>query len=292
MKRILLMIMLLTAVLACNAQICYKIEGQGLSKPSYVFGTHHMAPLSVIDSVPGCRKAFNNADLVVGEINLASQNILKLLKLAKYMAAPQDSTLSKLYTPEEFDRIKAVADQYGVTKTATIHALDGMKPMTVNALLTVAIMKQVMPEFKEDQQLDTYFQLQGKQLKKKIFGLETPEFQAKLLYCSTPIAIQASQLLKLVDNPEANIENAKKLNAAYFAQDLDALYNLMVEESADEQAFVEQLVNVRNADWLTKLPEQMQKGSAFIAVGAMHLPGEKGILEGLRRMGYTVTPMK
>ncbi len=35
----------------------------------------------------------------------------------------------------------------------------------------------------------------------------------------------------------------------------------------------------------------MNQGSSFIAVGALHLPGEKGVVEGLRRLGYTIEPV-
>ena len=61
------------AVLFCistSAQIFYKVEGNGLKNPSYIFGTHHLAPLSVIDEVPGCRDAYKSASQVVGEIDM------------------------------------------------------------------------------------------------------------------------------------------------------------------------------------------------------------------------------
>ena len=52
------------------------------------------------------------------------------------------------------------------------------------------------------------------------------------------------------------------------------------------------LVDNRNADWLTKMPEIMKKAPTFFVVGALHLPGEKGVLQLLKNAGYTVEPVK
>ena len=52
------------------------------------------------------------------------------------------------------------------------------------------------------------------------------------------------------------------------------------------------LLDKRNADWLTKLPAIFKEGPTFVAVGALHLAGDKGIVEGLRKLGYNVSPVK
>ena len=69
MKKILtsLFLVAITAI-SCNAQLLWKISGNGLEKPSYLFGTHHIAPISVLDSVPGFNNAFASADKVYGEL--------------------------------------------------------------------------------------------------------------------------------------------------------------------------------------------------------------------------------
>ena len=62
MKRITLALAALIITIGANAQLLWKISGNGLTKPSYLFGTHHVAPLSVIDSVPGLMDALAAAD--------------------------------------------------------------------------------------------------------------------------------------------------------------------------------------------------------------------------------------
>lgn len=69
MKKFLTSILLvaLTAI-SSNAQLLWKISGNGLEKPSYLFGTHHVAPISVLDSVPGFNEALSSAEKVYGEL--------------------------------------------------------------------------------------------------------------------------------------------------------------------------------------------------------------------------------
>ncbi len=96
------------AVLFCistSAQIFYKVEGNGLKNPSYIFGTHHLAPLSVIDEVPGCRDAYKSASQVVGEIDMTVNQMELASKIQRYMIAPADSTLSRVISREDFGRI-------------------------------------------------------------------------------------------------------------------------------------------------------------------------------------------
>lgn len=75
LKSIIASLLLLAAVPA-SAQILYKVEGNGLTAPSYIFGTHHLAPLSVIEKT-GADKCFKEASQVVGEIDM-TQDQMKL----------------------------------------------------------------------------------------------------------------------------------------------------------------------------------------------------------------------
>lgn len=56
MKRILFSAFLLfVALIGIQAQLLWKISGNGLSKPSYIIGTYHLAPASFADSIPGLK---------------------------------------------------------------------------------------------------------------------------------------------------------------------------------------------------------------------------------------------
>ena len=168
--------------------------------------------------------------------------------------------------------------------------LEPMKPMVVTTMVTVGITAKEVPDFNPAEQLDTWFQASGKKDGKKIIPLETAEQQAALLFNFTPISLQAEALTELLNEPEKSVENARKLTQAYMKQDLNAMLELSQQED-EHPEFMEALLDKRNADWLTKLPAIFNDGSTFVAVGALHLAGDKGVVEGLRKLGYTVTPV-
>lgn len=288
-RKTLLASLLLAFAGSASAQVLYKIEGNGLAAPSYLFGTHHLAPLSKIEEF-GASQPFKDASMVVGEIDMTADQMQLAAAMQPHMMAPADSTLSKIISPEDYTAISKEFENWAPMPGMTLQALDMLKPMAITSMVTVNMVSKDMPGFNPAEQLDSWFQKQGKEEGKKIMPLETVEFQASLLFDSTPIAYQADALVELLKDPAKAMEQTKALNKAYNDQDLKAMLSL--SEAEDEHPeFMIALLDRRNADWLTKLPDIMKQGSAFIAVGALHLAGDKGIVEGLRKLGYTVTPL-
>lgn len=272
-----------------SAQVLYKVEGNGMASPSYLFGTHHLAPLSKIDEF-GARTPFEAASQVAGEIDMTIDQMQLAAIMQPHMMAPVDSTLTKVISPEDFTVISKEFEKWAPMQGMQLQMLDMMKPMAVTSMVTVGMVAKDMPDYNPAEQLDTYFQAQGKNDGKKIVPLETADFQATVLFDSTPIAYQAEALVELLKDPAKAMEQAKELNEAYNNQDLDAMLK-MTEAEDEHPEFMIALLDRRNANWLTKLPDIMKEGSTFVAVGALHLAGEKGLVEGLRKLGYTVTPL-
>ena len=71
MKKILGILLFICVALNSNAQLLWKISGNGLEKPSYIFGTHHLAPLSIKDSIAGMPQAINETSQVYGEVMMS-----------------------------------------------------------------------------------------------------------------------------------------------------------------------------------------------------------------------------
>ena len=82
------------------------------------------------------------------------------------------------------------------------------------------------------------------------------------------------------------------LTSAFYAQNLETLKQVMDRklggkcDSTPEEE--DQLIYNRNADWVAKMPDIMASKPTFFAVGAAHLPGDKGVLQLLRNAGYTI----
>ncbi len=66
----------------------------------------------------------------------------------------------------------------------------------------------------------------------------------------------------------------------------------MVESDAGMSGFTDILLYHRNLNWVKKLNELLPAKALVIAVGAGHLPGEKGVINLLRQYGYKVTPVE
>ena len=280
---------LLISGFSASSQVVYKVEGNGLKEPSYLFGTHHLAPVSVAGDF-GATDLFNKASQVVGEIDMTQDQMQMQMAMQPYMMAPADSTLSKVLPKDEYDSLNESFKKWAPMPGLDLSMLEPMKPMVVTTMVTVGITAKEVPDFNPAEQLDTWFQASGKKDGKKIIPLETAEQQAALLFNFTPISLQAEALTELLNEPEKSVENARKLTQAYMKQDLNAMLELSQQED-EHPEFMEALLDKRNADWLTKLPAIFNDGSTFVAVGALHLAGDKGVVEGLRKLGYTVTPV-
>lgn len=280
---------LLLFSLPMSAQVLYKVEGSGLKQPSFIFGTHHLAPTSVIADF-GADKPFENVSIVVGEIDMTQNPMEMQMAMQPHMMAPADSTLTKVLPAEKMPALNEEFKKWAPMPGMELAMLDPMKPMVVTTMVTVGITADAIPGYNPNEQLDTWFQKTGAEKGKKIVALETADQQAALLFDFTPISLQEEALVELLSDPKKSVENARILTKAYMEQDLDAMMELSQKED-DHPEFMEALLDKRNADWLTKLPSIFNEGSAFVAVGALHLPGEKGVLEGLRKLGYTVTPL-
>ncbi|MGL5731389.1 MAG: TraB/GumN family protein, partial [Bacteroidales bacterium] len=115
--------------------------------------------------------------------------------------------------------------------------------------------------------------------------------QMNLLF-GVSITEQAKTLAALLDHYDQLDKYAQIMNDAYMAQDLNKLFNIMSdEEFGANKAELERILFARNRNWNEQLRNILPKNEPiFIGVGAGHLPGEEGIIELIRKQGYTVEP--
>lgn len=291
MKKIILSLATLIIALSGNAQILYKVSGNGAKGDSYVMGTHHLAPISILDSLESFNSAINSVDAVYGEIDQSEMNSPQTQqKMMMAAMAPTDSTLSKVFTKEQFDSIDNVLKKYSGGQ-ATLNMLEPMKPMLVGQQLTILMNLQVIPNFNPMQLLDSHVQTLGAQAGKGTFGLENIDFQINVLF-GDPISKQAEDLLETIRKEEKMKSFSLDLYNAYMIQDIEKVRQLMIDpnlglEPEDEA----KMLTNRNVNWVNQLKTILPQKSVFVCVGAGHLPGENGVLNLLRQAGYTITPV-
>ena len=300
MKKITSALLLLLLSVGVQAQLLWKISGNGLQKPSYIIGTYHLAPVSFTDSIKGLKEAMASTEQVYGEIVTA--DMMKPENLAKMQAAmmlPDGQTLDKLYTADEMTRINAMIKSImGVDMSNPIvsQQLGKMTPQALQTQLAVLIYLKKHPSFNPNEGFDNYFQKEATAKGKPVGGLETFDLQMDVLFNSMTLERQKQLLLCLADNLEFAEEQTENVIKAFFTQDLDGIEKAMdakmnntCDDTPEEK---ETLIYGRNGNWMKQMPEIMKQKPTFFAVGAGHLPGERGLISLLRKAGYTVEGVK
>lgn len=292
MRKILVLFFAITATMAVNAQLLYKVTGNGAKGTSYIFGTHHIAPVSILDSVAGFNEALASVDVVYGEIvqEALTAPSTQQLMLQKAMA-PADSTLSKLLSPSQLDSLDVVLKKYS-GGMLSVAQLDPVTPAFVGMQLAVMQSMTFFPEFSATEQLDVVVQQRGKEQGKELGGFETVEFQIELLY-GDPLIKQAEDLMEAVRLDEKMEQYSKTLADAYMSQDLAACYEVITEPQLgfDEDEISEMLTD-RNERWCESLQPLFKEKTILVCVGAGHLLGDNGLLNLLKKAGYVVEPVK
>lgn len=262
--------------------LLWEISGKGLQKSSYLFGTYHFADKGFIDTMKVLNDKLNLADAVVGELVMDKE---MALKLAPHMMM-KDNTLDSLLTPKEF---KMVDDYLKTLGKYDLHKMNKLKPVMIQTIITQALAPKTFTA--TNPAIDQYIQDYGKANQKKIFGLETIDDQAKVLFGSSLIR-QKEMLVKSVKQVKKIKKGTQKLYQHYIDQNLKELEKMFTSSKDFTAEEMDGLLKNRNDKWMAQLPAMMQNQSLFIAVGAGHLVGKDGLIKGLRAQGYTVTALK
>ncbi|MDO4736476.1 MAG: TraB/GumN family protein [Bacteroidia bacterium] len=289
MKRVLVIIaFVLLAAQSANAQLLWKISGIGIEKPSYILGTHHAVPFTYCDSIPGLMKAFDQVDYVIGEFDMVKMGEMTpslMHNMQKMMMMPADTTLLSLFNVEEKELLDAYLKK---TVGAELQMFSAMKPMTIMVTVQNRILMDIIPDIASMTGMDKYMQTLAASKGKSVGGLETMDYQMNLLYGSS-LEEQADALLEMARGGNSK-ELMTELTAVYKSQDLDALWDVFKEQMTGYE--YDALVSVRNQNWKKQIVELLPAQSSLFVVGSGHLPGEKGMINLLKKAGYKIKPVK
>ncbi|MBR3728032.1 MAG: TraB/GumN family protein [Muribaculaceae bacterium] len=294
MKRLTLVLGLLLVATAVHAQLLWKVTGNGLGRPSYILGTHHMAPSTMIDQIKGMNEAIAGCDIVVGEVekdSLMSPEVQA--RMAQAMVAPLDSTLDKVLTPADYSIVEKVFNKYFGTLGMKLKQVNNLKPSAISTQMQAMQAIKYFPNFDANSLIDVMVQTRANEAGRPSVGLESVDEQINLLFNGS-IANQAKGLVEACKQDEFFQVQSAALADAYLAQDLDKLLAVMTDATmgGDSEEEMEVLIYSRNRSWAEKLKVIMPERACLVCVGAGHLPGEQGLLQLLRNAGYTVEPMQ
>lgn len=261
--------------------LLWQVSGNGLIKPSFVFGTMHLLCSAEEMMNDSLLAALSRTEQVFFEIDM--DNPGEMLGVFKFIRMKDNKKISDLLSQEEYERVK---NYFAKNKTVLpLSMMERFKPYFVAAMLSESKMPCATKTGMEELILK-----QAKKEGKTISGLESIEFQASV-FDSIPYSEQAKELLQAIDEEAKQDSFTNRMAAIYLSQDLDQIEKLTLEEEGGVSSYLDLFLYGRNANWIPAMEAAMKKQPALFAVGAAHLPGDNGVLNLLKKAGYTVIPI-
>lgn len=263
-----------------SSGILYRVQSPATATPSFLLGTIHSEDPRVLNLPESLRTAFDASPAFALEVVPDAQAIIKSMVTMTYT---DGRTLKEVLPADLYRRAAEALAELGMTPAA----FDDFKPWAVVTLLS-------LPPAEKGEFMDLVLYRAAVDAGKEIKGLETMEEQLAV-FDSLSETDQIALLRETLDSRDQMPAMFEDLIQAYLAQDLDALMErseLYLQDGDPRLAalFREAAVDSRNRRMAERLPPLLDQGGWFVAVGALHLPGEKGILRLLEQRGYEVTP--
>jgi uncharacterized protein YbaP (TraB family) len=297
MKKIVLSALAFCFILLCDAQtkaskkypsLFWEITGKGLSRPSYLFGTMHVSSKMVFHLPDSFYLGIKNCDVVALETNPESwqEDLVKYDVDANSYGRSRFPWNNFTQMPDDYLNIRTLQfDRYEKQIEAALYS----RPSTINNLL-YRNYSEYSSDFEENTYLDMYIYQVGKKMGKKVAGVERYDESMKLMMeAYRDAAKEKTHKQRSYDTDDTY--STDKLQEAYRTGNLDLLdsINRMNSFSA---AFDEKFLYQRNLLQANSIDSILKsQSSLFVGVGAAHLPGNRGVIEILRRMGYRLRPI-
>lgn len=258
--------------------LLWQISGNGLTTPSYLYGTIHMICKEDFVFSNALQQKVKEAKNIYLELDMDDPSMM--MKMAS-MSIMKNTSLKQLVSKEEYTTLSAfLKDSIGIP----IMMADMMKPITLMSLLYLKILP-----CNQKESYEMKFVEWAKAEKKNIEGLESIEEQMNV-FNKIPDSLQAKMIMEMVNNMGEQRRQFAEMVQAYKKQDLRGLAQKM-SESPEWKGFEDVLLVNRNKNWINKIETAMKSGTQLFAVGAGHLPGNEGVIHLLRQRGYQLTPI-
>jgi len=262
-----------------KTSLLWKISGNSLKEPSYIFGTFHLMCKDQFTISDTLKVTLLNTTQFYGELDMDDPTMQQ--QMMQLIAMP-NRTLESYMTAEKFRVCDSV---YKTITGMSLKSFNQFKPfMSVSFLTikTVPCSNFVQPE--------TELMNLAKVNKKEILGLETVAEQLNAIDVE-PIDSQVVALQKMVLHFDSTKATMKEMMDMYQKKDPELLFQYIQKQGTDGVSEKALLVD-RNKKWAPKMKSIMQEKSSFFAVGAGHLGGKTGVLALLRELGYRVEPIQ
>lgn len=280
---------LFLGVIGCSAQnapkqpgindaLLWRISGNGLKQPSYIFGTLHIICQADYVWTNAMDKALKSSGKVAMEMDMDDPTLQT--QVSAGMTLSTGKTLKDFYSAQDYSKL----DSYAIKNNIPLQMLQGFKPFALMSLLYSKIIPCMVPSSYEGNITDV-----AHTQHKEIVGLESVSDQMAAIESMNEDST-AKSILDMFENLDSFKTQYGQMLALYKRQALPELYK-MILESPDYKDDLNTLLFDRNAKWIPEIEKLAKAQSTFIAVGAGHLWGDKGVIALLKKRGYTVLPV-
>jgi uncharacterized protein len=244
-------------------------EVQGAGGPSYLFGTIHAGFHADKELPAWVWDKLDSSDTFIMELDPSSIPIVELAKLGQL---PEGTSLDQMLGAKDFEALARLLDTSG-------ESLKRLQPWAALLLVTQRLYPTPMP-------LDLALRDRAVAKGKNLVYLEDWKLQADII-----ALMDVEDLRELLDEKGRGRVQLDGLVTAYRDGDFEKLSAIGLDPADIEKnpARHARLLDDRNRDWVGKLVPHLERGRAFVAVGALHFAGERGLIELLRERGYILT---
>jgi uncharacterized protein YbaP (TraB family) len=265
----------------------WMIEVAGAA-PSYLVGTMHSADPAIATPWPALARVMDGVDSITVEVVLDDD---AAIAMAQAMILTDGRTLGDIAGPRRMARIEAVGAQYGIPP----EVLQGFRPWAVTMIFSLPP-SELRLQATGAPILDNILRQHAEERGIAVYGIESVAEQLAL-FADYSAADQLALLdLTLELQPQAETKY-DEFRVAWLAGDLNELYDLAMDMPATDSPelvdeFMGRLLQDRNHRMAERITGLLEQGNALIAVGALHLPGEEGVLALLEAQGHLVSPVE
>jgi uncharacterized protein len=274
-----------------NARL-WKIEKAGV-KPSYLYGTMHATDDRVINLPEAAKAAYDDADIVVLEITELLDQAkagAALLGRPDLMMFTDSTTIKSLVDPKDLPALEKGLQERGMA----LAVMNKMKPWMISSALAIPACETQRIKggaLLLDLKLGKDAQAAGR----PVGALETVIEQFEAM-AAVPMDLHIKGLVEAATMGDLMLDVRETMVSLYANGEISKIMPMIksvapqgVGGANNDTSFEEVMIDTRNATMAKRAVPFLNKGNAFIAVGALHLPGEKGLVKMLNDAGYTVT---
>lgn len=265
--------------------LLWEISGNGLSTPSYLYGTIHRICTENVRISQKFENIIKNADKVYLEINF--DEIQNDFQAHFDSFNKSGKKLNSYFTKEEYQILEKNFNKKYKFLKVTLSQFSDYKPNKILPIILPRLMTCKLTSYEDE------ISKIAKKAKKPVLGIENyDEHNSFEEESDSTIKMEAERLFAILSDEKASNDVLEVYNTTfnlYQTQDVEKLYAYVKETNSPEENA--KVLDFRNKLWIPRIEKQSKSGTILYAVGAAHLGGENGVINLLKQRGFTLKPV-